>query len=206
MTVTWRRPDGERVTLSTLADFSVALENIEAETAKARQEGRYTDIALLNADYQQIFARLRISQRAELQADETHLHHSLEIVEKRLAWWRELSVTDDYDEPIEVSKAQMAIFAPGKMSPASWDEAKAAIAWMPEYRLPDGVDLGRGIADLEQLLEAGRTLQPLFKDFIRQLGDTTFTETGWTEFRKERWNIFVQAVRTYNEIAERIDA
>ena len=205
MNIIWRRPDGERVTLSTLADFSAALEEIEAESAKARQEGRYTDVALLNLDHDQIFSRWRTLRRAELQADEVHLERTLELVGKRLAWWRELAATDKYNEPVEVSKAQAAIFSAGKMSPARWDEAKAAIAWMPEFRVPDGVDLGRGIADLEKLLEAGLRLQPLLEDFISQLSDATFTDAGWTEFRKERWKLFTQAARTYNEIAERID-
>ena len=39
-----------------------------------------------------------------------------------------MSLSDVYDEPIEVSKAQAAIFAAGKMSPASWNEALRAAA------------------------------------------------------------------------------
>lgn len=206
MNITWRRPDGERVTLSTLPDFSRALEQIEAETVKAQQEGRYTDIALLKGDHDQIFSSWRTLRRAELKAEEMHLERMIELVGKRLAWWRELSVTDKYDEPVEVSKAQAAIFAAGKMSPTSWDEAKAAIASLPEFCLPDDVDPASGIANLEELLKAGRKLRPLLADFSRQLSDTTFTEAGWMEFRKERWKLFIQAARTYNEIVERIDA
>lgn len=205
MSVIWRRPNGERVTLSALADFSGALEEIEAEITKAGQEGRYTDVALLNADHEQIFSRWRASRRVELQNDEVHLERTLDLLAKRLAWWQELAAVDEYDRPLEVSKAQAAIFSAGKMSPASWDEAKAAIAWMPEFRVPDGVDLAAAIADLERLLEAGLRLEPLMEEYISQLSDETFTADRWAEFRKKRWKLFTQAARTYNEIAERID-
>jgi len=201
----WTRSDGTRVELKSAADFADALAKIEAEADDAAQEGRSTDLALLNSSRVQLFEAWRKARREELESEQTHLTRVIGMLMKRIAWWQECASINDWDRPSDVSPAQAAIFAAGRSSPRSWDEARAALDWLPDYQVPAAPNLRAAIAQSEALLRAAKELQPLLDEFVSQLSERNFSDLRWADYRTKGHPAYVQAARAYNQAAERAD-